>query len=118
MRHWILQIVVTGCLLACSSPARKIELPPATKVIAPDGQPNDHFGRSVDYDGERMIVGAEGDDERFPEAGSAYIFAKRGKKWELEDKVVANDARTSARFGTSVSILGSWSAVSARGNID
>jgi hypothetical protein len=51
-------------------------------LTATDGQPGDGFGRQVAIDGDRLIVGANGDDDRGVDAGSAYIFVKDSKsKW-------------------------------------
>lgn len=41
------------------------------KVVADDGGPNDQFGIAVDLVGDRLAVGAWGDNEG---AGSAYVF--------------------------------------------
>ena len=50
-----------------------------------DGVGLDEFGKSVDTDGTRLIVGAWCDNNF---SGSAYIFVKQDGEWYYEDKLV------------------------------
>ena len=45
------------------------------KLVAGDGDPGDVFGHSVSIDGDRIVVGADGNDDHGSNSGSAYIFA-------------------------------------------
>jgi hypothetical protein len=51
------------------------------KLTAPDGEVHDHFGRSVSIDGRYVIVGADDDDDKGGDSGSAYIFERIGSTW-------------------------------------
>jgi hypothetical protein len=59
-----------------------------TKLLASDGAANDYFGQSVGVSGKTAVIGADGDDDKGMEAGSAYIF-KTYSEWEI----VADDFR-------------------------
>ena len=76
-----------------------------TKLVASDGAANDQFGISVSVSGDRILVGANFDDDNGSGSGSAYVYDWDGSSW-VETKLVASDAATSDRFGSSVSISG------------
>jgi hypothetical protein len=75
------------------------------RLLAPDAEIGDRFGRSVSIDGSRLVVGASHDDD---EAGSAHVFRfnKDAGAWLHEAKLTASDAAAGDRFGLSVSIDG------------
>ncbi|MHC4619526.1 MAG: DUF7901 domain-containing protein, partial [Planctomycetota bacterium] len=58
------------------------------KLLASDGAAEDWFGQSVGVSGDAAVIGADGDDDKGWEAGSAYIF-KTYSEWEI----VADDFR-------------------------
>ena len=105
-------------MLACGPELRETTLDAAKKIQPYDGAANDHFGTSVAIDGELIIVGATGDDDRGPQAGGAYIFRRTEEKWELEDKLEPVQGRAHAHFGLSTDVSGDWAIVSARGNVE
>jgi len=43
------------------------------KIVGSDSQPVDVFGEDVGVSGDRVVIGAERDDEAFTDQGSAYI---------------------------------------------
>jgi len=45
-----------------------------TKLVAADSAETDSFGVSVAITGDKVVVGAEGDDDDGPNSGSAYVF--------------------------------------------
>jgi hypothetical protein len=47
----------------------------AAKLVAADGAPDDRLGRSVALSGQRMLAGAEQDDDKGTNSGAAYDFA-------------------------------------------
>ena len=108
----LLAVVYLG--VACGSPPRQIALPASSKVATSDGKENDHFGISVSLDGERAIVGAHGADDRGNQAGAAYLFAKAGKGWKQEAKLVAYDGGNNKQFGVSVHLDGDRAIVGSR----
>lgn len=89
-----------------------------TKIIAPDAQAFDYFGRSVSIYGDNIIVGAfqedNGTGDPILDCGSAYIFHRTGTNvWDHGTKIVAEDAETGDEFGYSVSISGEYAIVGA-----
>jgi hypothetical protein len=75
-------------------------------LIASDGEPNDQFGHSVATSGDRVVVGAPGDDDKGFASGSAYIFERSETGWRQVIKLLAGDAAPGRQFGQSVSISG------------
>lgn len=82
------------------------------KLLAPDGGAYDAFGTAVGISANSLIVGAyrEGNpgDPFYLDsgAGAAYIFtsADNGNAWTHQQKLVALDRASNARFGWSVAI--------------
>ncbi len=76
------------------------------KLIAKDGEGGDHFGSSVDINGDRVVVGAYLDnidaDGYFQ--GSTYIFEESLGAWEQIAKLTAKDGTKGDNFGNSVAI--------------
>lgn len=63
------------------------------------------FGWAVALDGDTAVIGAYRDDTHAGEdAGSAYVFARRGTNWSREAKIMATGAAPFDRFGASVAI--------------
>jgi hypothetical protein len=83
------------------------------KLTASDGAAWDRFGCSVSIDGERMVVGAFGDNSG---SGSAYVFRYDGTDWVQEGKLTPSDGATGDYFGYSVSISGDRVVVGAYGD--
>jgi len=77
------------------------------KLVAPDGNAIDNFGRSVAITGSskwRVVAGAHMSDDNGSESGSAYIFQHSGSGWTLEVKLLPLDGKAGALFGRSVAI--------------
>ncbi|MFC2084703.1 FG-GAP repeat protein, partial [Bacteroidota bacterium] len=51
------------------------------KLIASDAASRDYFGCSVSIKGNRVIIGAEENDDAGGSSGSAYIFSFNGTSW-------------------------------------
>jgi len=76
----------------------------------------DHFGWSVDVDGEYAIVGAPQDSEHGQNAGAAYIFKRDGCcSWLLKAKLRLNNPEVFDELGISVAISGDVALVGIRG---
>ena len=86
-----------------------------SKINADDLEENDHFGRSVDIDGEYVVVGAIREDPYGVEnAGSAYVFKNDGADhFDQITKLIADDAEIGDLFGLSVAIDGMYIVVGA-----
>jgi hypothetical protein len=84
-----------------------------TKLTALDGDSMDSFGSSVSIDGDCAIVGADNDDDKGDDSGSAYIFKRDGENWTQHSKLTASDGAVGDLFGNSVSISGDYCLVGA-----
>ena len=74
----------------------------AERVIAADPEDGAQFGVSValSADGTRLVVGAD----QSGGTGAAYVYLDSGSGFVFEQKLLASDAETGARFGESVDI--------------
>ena len=89
------------------------------KLTATDGAAGDSFGASVSIDGDTMVVGAYGDDDKgYNSSGSAYVFTRDtagglASGWTQVAKLTADDGAASDFFGWSVSIDGDTVVIGA-----
>ena len=83
------------------------------KLIPSDGEPEDLFGFSVAMDGDTVIVGSHRSNVPGADAGSAYIFVRRGSDWIQQARLIANDANEFEWFGYAVAISGNTAIVGA-----
>ncbi|MEQ8853034.1 Calx-beta domain-containing protein, partial [Gimesia sp.] len=85
--------------------------PTETSLTASDGMQGDNFGTAVDIDGDKIIVGADENENR----GAAYIFRKGASGWDsaIETKLTGSDLQNGDYFGSSVAIEGDIAVVGA-----
>lgn len=76
-------------------------LNPVAQVIL-----GDHFGDSLAISGNRLVIGASGDDTPQTSAGAVYVFADGGAAYGLEQKLTITDGTNGDQFGFSVDIDG------------
>lgn len=76
------------------------------RILAPNGSNHDRFGIDVAISGDRIVIGADGDDEVDFEAGAAYVYRNTASGWILEQKLLPGTADFGDHFGTSVAIAG------------
>ena len=77
--------------------------------MSDDGSLNDRFGISLDLDGNRLVVGASGEDSASVDSGAAYVFALNPNApadWDQIAKLVADDGALGDQLGISVAISG------------
>jgi len=89
------------------------------KLTASDGAAFDGFGYSVSVSGDLAIVGANLDDDKGTDSGSAYIFSPDDvncSDWDQTAKLTASDGDVNDGFGSSVSISGDYAIVGAYGD--
>jgi hypothetical protein len=87
----------------------------APKLVAPNADANDLFGNSVAIEGDTIVVGAL--DAGALGQGMAYVFARSGGTWILQQELAASDATFGdLRFGVSVAISGETVAIGASGD--
>jgi hypothetical protein len=82
------------------------------KLLAPDGEGGDSFGRRVAIYGDTVVVGSHLDDS----SGSAYVFAREGIEWTFRQKLTAIDGAADDFFGLAVSIWEQTVVVGAYGH--
>jgi hypothetical protein len=91
--------------------------PELDKITAPDGAAGDYFGGTVSVSGNYVIVGADFDDDKGTNSGSAYIFKKSDTpgdpNWYEQVKLLASDGADNDKFGISVSVSGDYAVVGA-----
>ncbi len=88
----------------------------AAKLNAMDAGSTDFFGWGVSISGDRVIVGADREDENGSNSGAAYIFGFTGTDWVQDAKLMASDGVDFGEFGMSVSISGDCVVVGASGD--
>ena len=88
------------------------------KLKAADGASGDLFGSSVCISGDMLIVGANSNDDRGSNSGSAYIFKKSYTNWYQTKKLLAPGGASEDYFGSSVSISDNACIVGACQNDD
>jgi len=82
------------------------------ELYASDNDNNDLFGSAISMDGNRMVIGARGEDHSalfgFAFAGgSAYLFERTsGNTWTETEKIAASDRNSYDEFGSAVAISG------------
>lgn len=84
------------------------------KVTSADGVAGDYFGRAVAIDGDSIIAGAYGDDDRGLDGGSVYFLARQGNgNWLQVSKVLAADGAAGDQLGISVALDGGFAVAGA-----
>ncbi len=58
------------------------------------------FGEFFDFDGERILVGAHGEDAEAENAGAAYVFVRNGSSWTIEQRLTPTNSGAQYGFGT------------------
>ena len=87
-------------------------------TLAPSGEQNGGFGRSVATDGSTIVVGAPGeeglDGDAAATSGAVYIFERDGNTWSVDVRMDAPQSARDSEFGHSVAIhsgsviVGAW----------
>lgn len=75
-------------------------------IVPSDPAPGQNFGRSIDLDSSRALIGAPGDASGGVDAGAAYVFASVGDGYAQSAKLVPAMSAAGAQFGRSVSLSG------------
>lgn len=88
------------------------------KLTAPDGAPGDVFGISVAFSQNTILIGADLNDEKANNAGAAYVYVKQGNHWQLQAKLMADDAGDTDIFGVRVALDEDTALISARRDDD
>lgn len=83
------------------------------KLEPSDLVPGDRFGASVAVDGQRIVVGAPGDDTMAPEAGSWYLFERTGSIWTQAFEASFAGSEVSTNLGARSALRGDDAFVTA-----
>jgi len=117
-----MEAIIKSCGLVRLSPLILIPLFAWGQItetkLTGDANPFAEFGNSVSASGDRLLVGASGDDANVGNSGSAYIFTHDGITWAEEAKLIASDGATNDYFGHSVSLSGDYALIGAIGDDD
>jgi hypothetical protein len=82
-------------------------------ITASDGDEYRRFGGAVVINGTNMIIGASGDDDNGTNSGAVYVYTFDGSYWVEQQKLIASDGQTDARFGYSVDVDDNYLVVGA-----
>ena len=74
------------------------------KIVALDSAASDYFGKSVDIQNDRIVVGVPDDGT---DVGAAYIYSRSGTTWTEEQKITSASPFAGEQFGYSISLDGS-----------
>ncbi|HQF24565.1 MAG TPA: FG-GAP repeat protein, partial [Polyangiaceae bacterium] len=89
------------------------------KILPTSLESLDYFGISVAIQGDTMIVGANGDDDKGSMAGAAYIFRQNAggtNAWGQQAKLTADAGAEQDQFGIAVAVDGSSVLIGASGD--
>jgi len=87
------------------------------KLLPDDGAEFDEFGISVSLRGDMALVGADVDDDRGENSGSAYLF-RFDSVWSQFFKFTAGDGTDFDYFGISVALDSAGALIGAGGDDD
>ena len=89
---------------------------PLHTFLNPLPEVDDFFGDSVSISGDRVAVGASGDNLAAPSAGTVYVFDLTSPSPTVPiNTLIRPSAATGDEFGATVSVSGAWVSVGAKG---
>ena len=74
------------------------------KLISPDGQADDRFGRGVALSGDTAIISAMNHDAEGTDTGALYVYKKDSGGWLYTSKFVAKSSMPNDKFGWSLGL--------------
>ncbi|MEO5914551.1 MAG: choice-of-anchor D domain-containing protein [Luteolibacter sp.] len=84
------------------------------KLIGSNASESDEFGYSVALEGDSALVGAPGNQTDSLDAGSVYLFERRGAIWSEQSRLAGGvDSSSVDRFGSSISLSGNTALAGA-----
>jgi hypothetical protein len=84
------------------------------QLLSPSGLDTDHFGRSIAFDGDTLLIGApESSPNGVAQEGSAYLYELRRGQFELVEKLTSVDGAAGDRFGYALGIDGDAMIITA-----
>ena len=88
------------------------------KLTADDAAAGDEFGNSVSLHGDRVLIGAWGDDDNGANSGSAYLYDFDGTFWNQSEKLTASDGSSIEEYGRAVFLTADWAIMGATKDSD
>ncbi len=88
------------------------------KLVPAEFEADDSFGASLSLVGDRIAIGALGDDDLGADAGAVYIYEWSGASWVRTAKLFAPDPAPAAYFGWAVALDGNRLLVGAPGDVE
>jgi hypothetical protein len=82
------------------------------KLVPAGGVGGDGFGASVSCSGDTLLVGAPYSGD----SGAAYVWARSGSIWTVQQMLMPADAAAGDRFGGAVALSGDAALVGAEGD--
>lgn len=85
------------------------------QIQAFNGETSDRFAQSISLEGNRLVIGTPGDDDKGLDAGAVYVFAKNQFGAFIQQQKIIDVATGNPgdAFGYCVSIRGDYVAVGA-----
>ncbi len=74
------------------------------RLTSPDPGAAFRFGRAVAIKDNLLVVGSPGDSEAGDRAGSVYVYQLEADLWQLDRKLLADDADVGDEFGRSLAL--------------
>jgi formylglycine-generating enzyme required for sulfatase activity len=84
------------------------------RLMPPDSQDGDYFGRVVHLQESRLFVGAPRHKVNEAHVGTVYIYQHNGSEWVMEQKLLPNPIPDNPFFGDSISAHGNRLAIGAQ----
>lgn len=83
------------------------------KLTLDDARDGDLFGIAVAVDGDTALIGASRKDGAGSDQGAAYVYARSGGTWSMQQNLTPGDAEASDRFGIAVALDGDTALIGA-----
>ena len=83
-----------------------------TKLVSPDGNADDRFGRGVALSDNTAIISAMNNDAMGADTGALYLYRNCPDGWHRTAKYTAPDAAPNDRYGWNVSLSNGLAVVS------
>jgi hypothetical protein len=74
------------------------------KLISPDGEADDRFGRGVALSENTAIISAMNHDANDTDTGALYVYKKEANGWRYASKIVAKSSMPGDKFGWNIAL--------------
>jgi hypothetical protein len=84
-----------------------------TKLLNPNGNDGDWFGRALAASGNRVVVGSYAYSGQCENCGTVFVYRWNGSSWSVEAQIYGSDTADWGQFGMGVAFEGDAIAVGA-----